>query len=298
MDVLARSDDPARAGTSNPGRTRQVPGGVGRNIAENLARLGTRAILVSRVGDDDLGRRLVEQTRDAGVDVRHVRTGPHPTGTYTAVIDADGELVSAVADMAVVETIDAPTVERELLDQGLVHQAAYLVVDGNLLPEAVQQALDIARHYELPVVLDPVGAAKAERLRPVLEARLPVHTVTPDRAELRGLTGIEDPDRAVAWLHERRVGILWVSEGAQGSELHVGGEATPVPTLPVEAVDVTGAGDALVAAYVHALTRGEPVLQAARFATAAARLTVASPHTVRPGLDEELVRKEMQREVS
>ena len=84
VDVKARSSVRAVARTSNPGSARLSSGGVGRNIAENLARLGTTTHLVSAVGDDPLGDQLVRSTAEAGVGVEHVARLDRPTGSYTA----------------------------------------------------------------------------------------------------------------------------------------------------------------------------------------------------------------------
>ena len=86
-----------------------TPGGVGRNIAENLARLGTPTHLVAPVGRDAFGEELVAQTRAAGVVVDHVIQTDDATGTYLAVLDADGELLVAVSNM---EVTDRLTVRR------------------------------------------------------------------------------------------------------------------------------------------------------------------------------------------
>src|SRR6478609_3187794 len=97
MDVKARSTRAAVRGTSNPGSATMSAGGVGRNVAENLARLGTRTHLVAAVGADALGDQVLSVTSGAGVHVEHVRRSARATGTYTAVLDAAGELVVAVA---------------------------------------------------------------------------------------------------------------------------------------------------------------------------------------------------------
>jgi pseudouridine kinase len=76
-----------------------TPGGVGRNVAENAARLGTRTFLVAAVGRDAAGENLLTQTAEAGVRVEYVHRTDVPTGMYVAILDSGGELVSAVAAM-------------------------------------------------------------------------------------------------------------------------------------------------------------------------------------------------------
>ncbi len=96
LDIKAHSNRTVEPGTSNPGVTALAPGGVGRNVAEGLARLGTPTALVAAVGTDAFGDRVLDATAEAGVDVGAVRRIDGSTGTYTAVLDADGELVAAV----------------------------------------------------------------------------------------------------------------------------------------------------------------------------------------------------------
>ena len=89
VDIKARSTAALVGGTSNPGTVVRMPGGVGRNVAENLARLGSRVALVSTVGSDPDGDWLLEETAAAGVDVSSVLRGGR-TGRYVALLDANG----------------------------------------------------------------------------------------------------------------------------------------------------------------------------------------------------------------
>jgi pseudouridine kinase len=255
---------------------------VGRNVAENLARLGSPVRLVGVVGDDAAGSALLDHLATFDVDVSGVRRAADcATGTYTAVLDRAGDLVIGVADMAATDNL-AP----ELVDDATLHGASWLVLDGNLRADTVAHCLALAAARELPVVLDPVGVAKAARL-----GRLPgLHTFTPNRDELLAWAGSDDVDDALAHAHGQGIDVVWLREGADGSTLHTGdGGSIRLRLPPAEVVDVTGAGDAMLAAYVHRLRAGDPVAQAGWFATAAAWLTVGSPTTVRRDLTEDLV---------
>lgn len=292
MDLKATSTAPVLPGTSNPGTATVTPGGVGRNVAENLARLGTPVHLVAAVGHDFFGDALITTTQAAGVAVGLVRRGPDPTGTYTAVLDDSGELVVAVADMTGTDAISGADVEAA---GELIAGAALLVLDANLAPATLAAVLDLAARASVPVVVDPVSAPKAARMSPVLTATRPVFAVTPNLTELAALTGApvgtpEDILAATGGLHARGVRHVWVRLGSQGSLLSTAGEVPiPVPTSGVAAVDVTGAGDAMLAAFCHALLEGRAPADAAAFGQAAAELTVTVRGTVRPDLSATLV---------
>lgn len=292
VDVLARSAARVVAGTSNPGTTFLGHGGVGRNVAENLARLGTTTDLVAAVGDDALGATLLTDAAAAGVGVDLVRRTATPTGTYTAVLDADGELVVAVADMAATEALDADDVRR-VADR--VAAADLLILDGNLSPATVLAAATTAAEAGTPVVLDPVSVPKARRLVPALQAGHRWLTLTPNRDELAALTGLpvdgeDDLAAAADVLHGLGVEQVWVRLGPAGSLLSTAGERVALPPVAATAVvNVTGAGDAMLGAYCHALLAGRSPVDAARFGHAAAALTVADLHPVRPDLSVALV---------
>lgn len=186
VDIKVRSLAPVQARTSNPGRSHTTSGGVGRNVAENLARLGTPTQLIAAVGRDTAGERLLSDTRAAGVRVDHVHRSAHPTGTYTAVLDADGDMLVAVADMAATDGLSPQDLQHA---RELIASASLLVLDGNLSAAALGYALDIAYAADVPTVIDPVSAPKAALLAPLLAAERPVFAVTPNVEELSAIIG-------------------------------------------------------------------------------------------------------------
>ena len=291
IDIKARSTASAIAQTSNPGHTSTTPGGVARNIAENLARLGTTTQLIAALGRDVHGERLLAETRDAGVLLDHVHRSAHPTGSYTAFLDTDGELLLAVADMSATDDLRP---EHLRTARELILHAALLVLDGNLPAATTEHLLDLARKADVRVVLDPVSVPKAARLLPLFSADRPIFAVTPNREELQALTGHDTAKDealadAAAALHERGVRHVWIRLGAQGSLLSTPDGLHTLEALPAEVRDVTGAGDAMLAAFVHALLAGHSPVAAARHGHAAAALTLESEHTVRPDLTERLL---------
>nr|WP_255561415.1 PfkB family carbohydrate kinase [Gilliamella sp. ESL0443] len=106
MDVTGYSDKQLVYGDSNPGKIRCTPGGVGRNIAENLALLGLDTYLISMIGDDFYGAQLIEHTRKSGVNMDHchVVKGDR-TSTYLSLLDESGEMVIAVNDMDIINKL-------------------------------------------------------------------------------------------------------------------------------------------------------------------------------------------------
>src|SRR2546427_640999 len=176
------------------------------------------------------------------------------------VVGADGDLVGAVADRAATEALgpaDLPPARE------LIAHADMLVLDGNLPAEVLAHAMDVAQPAAVPVVIDPVSAPKAALLTPLLTARRQILALTPNLDELRALLGhpVGDSEAevtaAAGTLHARGVRHVWVRLGPRGSVLSPAGEdATLLAAPPAEVADVTGAGDAMLAAFVHALLAG------------------------------------------
>jgi pseudouridine kinase len=283
VDVVAQSTKSFRAGTSNPGRTYSSAGGVGRNIAANLGRLGVPTTLIAAFGNDTFGARLREETLATGVDLSHAVELPMPSGSYLAMLDADGELVGAVSDMAAAESLCVEHVPPDV-----VAAASYVVLDANLTAEVLEHVCRTAAASAIPVIIDPVSVPKADRVVKALHAG-PVHTITPTRTELVALTGEDDLSEAVAALHDLGVERVWVREGASGSTLFARASSAHVAAVPAEVCNVTGAGDSMAAAYVQALVAGLDDITAARHGAAAAYLTITSEHTVRPDLSPALI---------
>jgi pseudouridine kinase len=300
VDIKARSTARATAATSNPGTASMTPGGVGRNVAENLARLGVLTYLVSAVGRDALGDSLLSQTVAAGVRCEYVHRTELSTGTYSAVLDCDGELIVAVADMAAVAALGSGPINEA---RDIIAAAGLLVLDGNLAMPALTHAADLAAAARVRTVLEPVSVPKARLIAPSISADRPWYAVTPNRDELAALTGLPTRTdtqlrKAVETLHGRGVEHVWVRLGARGS-LFSARSSDPVrlsaATTTVE--DVTGAGDAMLAAFCCAVLSGRTPLDAARYGQTAAMLTLASPHTVRPDLTPRLIESALTRHV-
>src|SRR5258708_3420694 len=102
-----------RLGTSNPVQGRRSFGGVARNVAENLARLGVRASLATMVGDDENGRALVRHLQDQGVDTAGVMSaGNRSTAEYAALLGPEHDLFIGIADMDIFDAITVADLER------------------------------------------------------------------------------------------------------------------------------------------------------------------------------------------
>ncbi|MGY2895018.1 carbohydrate kinase family protein [Deinococcus sp. UYEF24] len=290
-DVLGRTLAAPSLYTSNPALAGVTPGGVARNISEHLARLlptGLPVKLLGAVGTDPLGAGVLEATAAAGVDVSGVLRLAGQTGMYLAVLDHQGELHIGLAAMTLTDSL-TPEVTADWNAQ--VAGAALLVLDANLPAETASGLLRTARESGVRAVLEPVSAPKAARLWAELRTQpLDLFLVKPDRAELEAMTGQADPSLAAQMLLDQGVQNVLLTLGAAGSVLYRAGQPPIQTAAPQTSVlDVTGAGDSLVAGLCAALARGLSLPEAVKVGHACAALTVASAQTVPEELNWEAV---------
>ncbi len=291
VDFKCQTLDQPIYGTSNPGRNRTSLGGVGRNIAENLARLGVRTALVTAIGDDANGTRVLSEAEAAGVETRFTLKTPLQTGTYVAILDEDGDMIIAVSTMEALEEITPSVIDSR---RELIARAQLLVLDCNVPQDALLRAATIAAESSVPVIVDPVSVPKAARIIAMLDAGLPLHTITPNMGELRTMIGSSESAKvdlraAAADIHSRGVRRVWVRLGINGSflsSMHDGNQQSEhIAAYETKLVDATGAGDAMLAGYAAGLLGGLDAVRSAIYGSAAAALTVESAHTVNPSIN-------------
>ncbi|PZP32532.1 MAG: hypothetical protein DI603_10915 [Roseateles depolymerans] len=262
-------------GSSNPCEAHETPGGVVRNVAENLARLGLPVALIGAVGDDAGGRMLLEQAAEVGMDTRAcLRLRRHVSDSYTAVLAPDGSLHLGLAAMPLVERLNPWALQAS---QALRASAALVVADGNLPTDAWPLLLQDARAQGVPLVAVAVSEAKMERLPYRLDG---LHLLMLNAGELS--TVAADKAMALTELHARGAAGVLVSLGDEGllySER--GRELRHWPAPRVQVVDVTGAGDALAAGVCAVLQRDAGDIDAAiRLGLQLAALTLQTEDSV------------------
>lgn len=290
-DVRARSDGPLERGTSNPGTVLRDTGGVAGNTARTLGRLGTGVAIFSLVGEDALGATITAGLRHDGVDTSYLRvTTDASTSTYVALLDEEGELVGAVADMSAMDQANTTWIAQ--IVENLAAFDAW-AVDANL-PATTLDLLLAGRQLEPLVLVDPVSPAKAVRIQHLLPE---IDVLTPDRLEAAALTGrnIEGPADALAAaaaLVDAGTATVLLKLGSDGLVVADATGTTHLAAIPPRrVVDVTGAGDALAAGYLFGISIGAHHPE--RWGLAAASLTVESSRSVAESLSVNALRQRM-----
>jgi len=184
VDVHGRSRKAIVMRDSNPGYMATSVGGVTRNILENLARQGLSAALLSAVGDDLYGHKIVEDSAAAGIDMSHVLLRPGAaSSSYIAILDERGDMLLGMSDMRIIEGLAGAYLAE---NAALLRSADAIVCDACLPVYFLEELLAVAG-ADTPVLIDPVSTAYARQMEPVCGS---FFAVKPNEMELSILSGL------------------------------------------------------------------------------------------------------------
>lgn len=278
-------------GTSNPATISESVGGVARNIAENLGRLGNQVSLLTTLGDDHDGQ-LLENSSEAFVSFDLVeKLQDEKTGSYTAVLDNTGELVIAMANMSIYTKLLPTLLEKH---EATLQQASCIIIDLNCPAETVQYMKDLARQRNIPFVIVPVSSPKMVHMPDNLNG-VSYFICNRDEAETYlqvKLETMSDYESAVRQLLQKgaqsvilTLGEFGVLAGNHENIQHF--EAVKTTDI----IDVTGAGDAFVSAFLHGALNDEDFEVAIQLGLVSASKTLQSEKTVRTDLTNEALKQ-------
>ena len=275
LDIMVHAPDRPRKGETLPGSAWMYKaGGKGGNQAVAAAQFGAQAFMIGRVGDDDFGKRLLSHLRSANVDTKHVRTDTDASsGMSVAIIDAEGDYGAVIVSGANLRLSEQDV--REALD--IIQHASVLVLQ-NEIPDATNLfAAEFAKAHSARVVLN---AAPARPLDPKLARNVDILVVNAVEAEMMCgvvVASLAAAAEAAALLTSQVPNVI-VTAGGMGLAVAEGGQPPQAHAAhAVSLVDTHGAGDTFIGALAAQLVQGASLLEATRFANAAASLFVSTP---------------------
>jgi ribokinase len=242
-------------------------GGKGANQAVAVARLDYPSILLGAVGDDIFGSKLLATLRDYGVDVSYIKTTGEPSGTATIVVDSHGENTIIVTPAS-----NSQVTPNYLERNDEVLRGAGMVLTQLETPvETVMWLADFCAAERIPLMLDP---APATNLPDTLLRKVTWFTPNETEASFYSMAG-ESTEQTLTRLFKLGIANIILKQGSKGVTLATANGAREViDALRVDALDTTAAGDAFNGAFAVSLMRGNSPASSARFAAAAAAISV------------------------
>ncbi|MFB2832454.1 PfkB family carbohydrate kinase [Aeromonas jandaei] len=283
MDIAGYPHSALIYSDSNPGKIQCTPGGVGRNIAHNLALLNKESWLLSVVGDDSYGQSLLDQTAQVGVHVdKCLALSGKNTSSYLSLLDEQGEMLVALNDMSIIEHITPDFLQPH---KEFIKNSEVIITDCGMNEPILSWLIENAG--STPIFVDPASSCKCTRIKHHLAH---IHTLKPNKLEAETLSGISiektnDVRKVADWFHCNGLQRLIISMGRDGAYYsEKNGEYGWSPALKTHVVNVTGAGDAMMAGLAACWVDGVSFAHAVRFAQGCSSLTLSCEFTNNPSL--------------
>lgn len=287
MDIAGKSlSSTSKASQSQVGSIAKSSGGVARNIAETLGRLEQNVTLLSAFGDDEDSRQIMDELASVkvGYDISVIHKNTK-ADLYMAIYDKAGELISAINDMPLIDTITA-----DLLAQ---HKAALLsadkiVIDANLSSEAIDA---ICKHApQSYLAADAVSITKAQKLKPYLSSLNLLKVTESEACQLIDHDQILTHDQLLHRLHEAGVTIILLSLGEEGFILSTEHQRVNLKAqADIDIITISGAGDGLFAGTLYGISQGYELEIIAQIARRVAQTALTSQKAVSTHLNRQLV---------
>ena len=293
FDICGFTDNNYRSNDSNPGKVRTSFGGVCRNIAECMARVGVNTKFISVLGDDEAGLRMMDHSKVMNYDMSEsliVKGGSTPT--YMAILDEQGEMVSAVVDMKIIDAFTTDFIDSKA---DIIKNSEYMILDSDR-PDIVEYIIKTFSG-DTKFILDPVSAAKAELVKHLIKY---FHTIKPNRYEAEIMCGFkihndEDLRRAGKYFKDLGIENVFITLDEDGIYYNNGVQEGKLKANDSVVVNVTGAGDSFVAGIASGYMNNVDIVDTVKYAMSMSTITISTEETIHPEMSNELVKEYMNK---
>jgi len=296
IDLQGSSDAPLVFNDSNPGEIEMSAGGVGRNIAENMARISVQSTILSYVGKDALGEFVINKTKMANVDTSLlIEHSTLPTSQYLSLLDDNNDMLVSISDMRIIDEMTIQDIDNW---NDALEQSSAIVIDTNIPVKVIEYVVDNFSH--IPLFLDPVSFAKTSKILHIIGK---FHTVKPNKLEAELISGISIKDNesmlnAAQNIFNKGCKQIFITLGKEGVFYFDGKDYGHYLHQGVNIKSANGAGDAFTAGVVYGFLNLTSIEETAQFASAAAVIALQSKNTISDRLSEHniklLLKDEMQ----
>jgi len=292
IDIIGFPKDNLIIKDSNPGEVKISLGGVGRNIGENLVRLGVLTRLISAVGDDIYGRKILDQAQSIGLDMNDsLILSEVPTSTYLAILNEKGDMKVAISHMDIFDKITLDFIQSK---KQVIQNSKLCILDTNIPEDVISYVLDTFKTTDF--FLDTVSSTKAKKIKDRIGS---FHTIKPNKIEAELLSGIEinnnsDLFKVSEYFLRQGVKRTFITLGEKGVFYNDGLNHKLIPNPKIKVLNATGAGDAFVAALAYSHFHNLDIDETAKFSMAASILALSHAETINPKISEENVNKMMK----
>ena len=291
VDIYCKSKIEIKDHYDHPSDISYTPGGVTRNILENIHKLGLNTKLLTCVGDDIYGSYLLEKIKESGIDnssIDVVKGGR--TGLFVQVQDKNNDMHIAMCDMNILSHIDVKFIKKK---EKVFKGASGIVLDPSLDKEVLDYIFD--NFADIPIFVDPISDMYAKKIRPYLPK---IYCIKPNQSELGVLANMKIDnhiDLLMAYEKVLKKGVkkVYVSLGKDGcmyndDDNHI---YTRCFRAVEKMVNASGAGDSFFAAIIYSYVTGLSLDDTIDYALGAGIAAIICEETINPKLSVNLIKE-------
>lgn len=285
IDIFAKSNSDYSLHDSNLAKIHIAFGGVGRNIVENVQRLGNNVHFITVFGDDYFSRSAYSSLEEMGVNLSEsLKLKNESNSVYLGVMDKDNDLFIGLNDMEITNNLNKEFFETK---KEFINKFDVIVIDNNLSEETLHYLL--STYQDKTIVMDAVSAHKVVKLKNHLSY---ISVLKLNQIELNELTMETTVINQINELHLKGANTLLITN--QDKDVILSKKEMREVITPLKhdnIVNATGAGDAFLSGYVHGMLKGVTDMEKLKFAVKVAYITLSSNNSTSELLNIEEVNK-------
>ena len=288
VDIYCKSSINIKEHFDHPAKISYSPGGVTRNILENLVKLGIDTKILTAIGNDIYGNYLKDKIGEEGIDNSNIlMLDKENTGVFVQVQDNNNDMHLAMCDMSILNNIDIAYIEK---NKKLIEDAICLIIDPSLSDNVLDFIFD---NFNVPIFVDPISDLYAKKIKKYLSK---IYCIKPNKKELGVLTDINIDDYNLYDAYDKllKTGVkkAFVSLGKDGC-LYKDGKEFKTKKFKQNKImlNASGAGDSFFAAIVYAYVLNLSLDDTINSALAAGLISVMCKEAINKDLSKELIDK-------
>lgn len=292
IDILGFTAEKLLYEDSNPGKIKISCGGVARNIAENLARMDVSVKLITALGEDMYGKKIVEESKLCSIDINDsLVLNDSLTSMYMAIMDEDGDMKLALCDAEIVERISIEFLKSK---HHILNNSNIIVLDTGLRKEVIEYV--ITNYKNIPIFLDPVSIKRSAKVKNLLGY---FDTIKLNRHEAEYLSDMTitsrgDLARAGSYFISRGVRNVFITLGSEGLYFKSDDTSEYISSPRVHVINATGAGDAFMAGLVYSRLNSFPLHDSAIYSMGSAIVALSHENTINPTISVESIKNKIK----
>jgi len=287
-DIFSKSATRLVNGDSNPSKINISFGGVGRNIAVNLSRLGHEIHFITVFGDDVFSQSAQQNLKTLNLHTNQSLFIKNQNNSiFIGVMDQENNLHLGLADMEIVDHLNPDFFKTK---KGFIESFDVLVIDNNLSAQSIEYLLH--QYKNKNIIMDAVSAQKAPKLLPYLKH---INVLKVNQLELNELSNKTSTEEQLNDLHNKGAqNILLTQEEQEAILSHKEKKISQKPDIVKDIINTSGAGDAFLSGFIHGMVNEYSDIENLKLANSAAKITMGSEDSTSNELNETEIKRHVK----